>query len=59
MLLLYTLIPDHLQSKRMQFVFIIAGILRCTSLILVSITRKQYPEWLLSSAVVHSVSVLF
>ncbi|KAI8635831.1 hypothetical protein BD408DRAFT_427103 [Parasitella parasitica] len=40
MLLLYTLILDHLQSKRMQFVFIIAGIIHCTSLILVPITKK-------------------
>ncbi|KAI8638220.1 hypothetical protein BD408DRAFT_423306 [Parasitella parasitica] len=58
MLLLYTLILDYLQSIRMKFVFIIAGIIRCTSLILVPITRKQYTGWRVSSAVVYSVLVL-
>ncbi|KAI8635800.1 hypothetical protein BD408DRAFT_427150 [Parasitella parasitica] len=58
MLLLYTLMLDHLQSKRVQFVFIIAGTIRCTSLILVPITRKQYTRWRVSSAIVHSVLVL-
>ncbi|KAI8635781.1 hypothetical protein BD408DRAFT_427178 [Parasitella parasitica] len=59
MLLLYTLILDHLQSKRMQFLFIIAGIIRCTSLNLVPITRKQYTEWRISNAVVHSGIIIY
>ncbi|KAI8636397.1 hypothetical protein BD408DRAFT_426221, partial [Parasitella parasitica] len=58
MLLLYTLILDHLQSIRVQFAFIIAGIVWCTTLILVPITRKQCTRGRLSSAVVHSGLVL-
>ncbi|KAI8637305.1 hypothetical protein BD408DRAFT_424733 [Parasitella parasitica] len=47
MLLLYTLILDHLQSIRVQFAFIIAGTIRCTCLILV-------PRRRVSNAVVYS-----
>ncbi|KAI8635755.1 hypothetical protein BD408DRAFT_427222 [Parasitella parasitica] len=64
MLLLYILIFNYLRCKRMHFVFIIAGIIRCTSLIVgkpsfffknKSITRKQSTGWRVPSAVIHSV----
>ncbi|KAI8645326.1 hypothetical protein BD408DRAFT_411746 [Parasitella parasitica] len=59
MLLLYTLILNHLQSIRVQFAFIIVGIIRCTFLILEPITRKQYTEWRVSSEVVHSGIIIY
>ncbi|KAI8643631.1 hypothetical protein BD408DRAFT_414608 [Parasitella parasitica] len=65
MLLLYTLIFDYLRCKRMHFVFIIAGIIRYTTSLIVgkssfffkskSITRKQSTGWRVPSAVIHSV----
>ncbi|KAI8636472.1 hypothetical protein BD408DRAFT_426049 [Parasitella parasitica] len=59
MLLLYTLMLNHLQSKRVQFVFIIARTILCTALILVPITRKQYTGWRVSSAIVHSGIIIY
>ncbi|KAI8642474.1 hypothetical protein BD408DRAFT_416581, partial [Parasitella parasitica] len=58
-LLLYTLMLNYLQCKRVEFVFITAGIIiRCTSLVVEPITRKQYARWCVSGAVVPSVLVL-
>ncbi|KAI8636412.1 hypothetical protein BD408DRAFT_426191, partial [Parasitella parasitica] len=61
----YTLIFDYLRCKRMHFVFIIAGIIRYTTSLIVgkssfffknkSITRKQSTGWRVPSAVIHSV----
>ncbi|KAI8638703.1 hypothetical protein BD408DRAFT_422691, partial [Parasitella parasitica] len=42
-----------------QFVFIIAGTILCTALILVPITRKQYTGWRVSSAIVHSGIIIY
>ncbi|KAI8641231.1 hypothetical protein BD408DRAFT_414637, partial [Parasitella parasitica] len=58
MLLLYTLMLEYLQCKRVEFVFITAGFIRCTSLVVEPITRKQYKRWCVSGAVVPSVLVL-
>ncbi|KAI8638298.1 hypothetical protein BD408DRAFT_423196, partial [Parasitella parasitica] len=46
-------------SKHVQFVFIIAGIICFTSLIVVSITRKRYTGWRVPSAVVHSGIIIY